>query len=207
MDKLQWFSIHSIFESLRSHVDYPRFIHGWMITSRMWNSPHFYYYAVPFSKLPFFEELQGKNSTFSLSLSLFNLVTIYCRSMKNRQFRIPKPNTLWKNSGSSTMPLSDVGINRRIERYSKSSLPRNIQIVRTKPVKPYETIRFRNVAVKVNCALATIFRERQRPSIEEEGGKKGKNAFSYRGGCFCYEFLPLSSTVVQRLARYRKGHV
>lgn len=143
----------------------------------------------------------------SLSLSLFNLVTIYCRSMKNRQFRIPKPNTLWKNSGSSTMPLSDVGINRRIERYSKSSLPRNIQIVRTKPVKPYETIRFRNVAVKVNCALATIFRERQRPSIEEEGGKKGKNAFSYRGGCFCYEFLPLSSTVVQRLARYRKGHV
>lgn len=153
-----------------------------------------------------FRRITGEKFNF-LSLSLFNLVTIYCRSMKNRQFRIPKPNTLWKNSGSSTMPLSDVGINRRIERYSKSSLPRNIQIVRTKPVKPYETIRFRNVAVKVNCALATIFRERQRPSIEEEGGKKGKNAFSYRGGCFCYEFLPLSSTVVQRLARYRKGHV
>lgn len=153
-----------------------------------------------------FRRITGEKFNF-LSLSLFNLVTIYCRSMKNRQFRIPKPNTLWKNSGSSTMLLSDVGINRRIERYSKSSLPRNIQIVRTKPVKPYETIRFRNVAVKVNCALATIFRERQRPSIEEEGGKKGKNAFSYRGGCFCYEFLPLSSTVVQRLARYRKGHV
>lgn len=153
-----------------------------------------------------FRRITGEKFNF-LSLSLFNLVTIYCRSMKNRQFRIPKPNTLWKNSGSSTMPLSDVGINRRIERYSKSSLPRNIQIVRTKPVKPYETIRFRNVAVKVNCALGTIFRERQRPSIEEEGGKKGKNAFSYRGGCFCYEFLPLSSTVVQRLARYRKGHV
>lgn len=152
-----------------------------------------------------FRRITGEKFNF-LSLSFFNLVTIYCRSMKNRQFRIPKPNTLWKNSGSSTMPLSDVGINRRIERYSKSSLPRNIQIVRTKP-KPYETIRFRNVAVKVNCALATIFRERQRPSIEEEGGKKGKNAFSYRGGCFCYEFLPLSSTVVQRLARYRKGHV
>lgn len=78
MDKLQWFSIHSIFESLRSHVDYPRFIHGWMIASRI----RLTFIATIF-EIAVFRRNTGEKFD-SLSFQPNNDLS----SMKNRQFHI-----------------------------------------------------------------------------------------------------------------------